>query len=299
LPEFVGPTTIVQNAGEVENNGIDISLNTVLYEKNDLSINSNFNLSANKNKVVKLVDGIDSMVLGNQYYGNTFPVNPTRVEVGKPISTFRGYHFDGVYQSGAIGGTPGHAKYKDLNGDDNITSEDIGNVGDGNPDFTWGWNLNLDYKDFNLNMVFEGAQGNDIYNFQRMRMMGLGSAQFHAVHADYNNSWSATNPSNTIHSGTQAARDSNQWLSSQFLEDGSYTTLRSASLTYNLKDVLNDIGIDQLKVFVNAENLFIITDYSGFDPVSTASGNSDVDLGIDLNAFPISRSFSVGFNLTF
>ena len=299
LPEFVGPTLITQNAGEVENNGLDISLNTVLYEKNDLSINSNFNLSANKNKVVKLVDGIDSMVLGNQYYGNTFPVNPTRVEVGKPISTFRGYHFDGVYQSGASDGTPGHARYKDINGDDNITSEDIGNVGDGNPDFTWGWNLNLDYKNFNLNMVFEGAQGNDIYNFQRMRMMGLGSAQFHAVHADYNNSWSATNPSNTIHSGTQAARDSNQWLSSQFLEDGSYTTLRSASITYNLKDVLNDIGIDQLKVFVNAENLFIITDYSGFDPVSTASGNSDVDLGIDLNAFPISRSFSVGFNLTF
>ena len=91
-------------------------MNTILYEKNDLSINSNFNLSANKNKVVKLVDGIDSMVLGNQYYGNTFPVNPTRVEVGKPISTFRGYHFDGVYQLGASDGTPGHAKYKDLNG---------------------------------------------------------------------------------------------------------------------------------------------------------------------------------------
>ena len=79
----------------------------------------------------------------------------------------------------------------------------------------------------------------------------------------------------------------------------SYTTLRSASLTCNLKSILNDIGINQLKVFVNAENLFIITDYSGFDPVSTASGNSDIDLGIDLNAFPISRSFSVGFNLSF
>ena len=300
LPEFVGPTLITINAGEVENNGLDISLNTVLYEKKDLSINSNFNLSANKNNVVKLVDGIDSMVLGNQYYGNTFPVNPTRVEVGKPISTFRGYHFEGVYQTGNTeGGTPGHAKYRDLDGDNNITSNDIGNVGDGNPDFTWGWNLNVDYKDFNLNMVFDGAQGNDIYNFQRMRMMGLGSAQFHAVHADYNNSWSATNPSNTIHSGTQAARDDNQWLSSQFLEDGSYTTLRSASLTYNLKDALSDFGIEQLKIFVNGENLFIVTDYSGFDPVSTASGNSDVDLGIDLNAFPISRSFSVGFNLTF
>jgi TonB-linked SusC/RagA family outer membrane protein len=300
LPEFVGPTSITQNSGEVENKGFDISLSTVLYEKNNLSINSNFNLSANKNKVVKLVDGINTMVLGNVYYNNTFPVNPTRVEVGMPISTFRGYHFEGVYQTGnSDGGTPGHAKYRDLDGIDGITTDDIGNVGDGNPDYTWGWNLNVDYKDLNLNMVFEGAQGNDIYNFQRMRMMGLGSAQFHAVHADFNNSWSATNPSNTIPSGTQASRDANRWLSSQFLEDGSYTTLRSASLTYNLKDTLSMLGVEQLKVFVNAENLFIITDYSGFDPVSTASGNSDVDLGIDLNAFPISRSFSVGFNLTF
>ena len=168
-----------------------------------------------------------------------------------------------------------------------------------NPDFTWGWNLNLDYKDLNLNMVFEGAQGNEIYNFQRMKMMGLGSAQFHAVHADFNDSWTTSNPSNTIHSGTQAARDANNWLSSQWLEDGSYTSLRSASLTYNLKDALSILGVEQLKVFVNGENLFIMTDYSGFDPVSTASGNSDVDLGIDFNAFPISRSFSVGFNLTF
>ncbi len=299
LPEFVGPTSITQNAGEVENKGFDISLNTVLYEKNDWSINSNFNLSANKNKVVKLVDGIESMVLGNIYYDSTFPVNPTRVEVGQPISTFRGYHFEGVYQTGDAQGTPGHAKYRDLNNDNQITSEDIGNIGDGNPDFTWGWNLNLDYKDLNLNMVFEGAQGNEIYNFQRMRMMGLGSAQFHAVHADFRDSWSTTNPSNTIHAGTQAARDANQWLSSQWLEDGSYTTLRSASLTYNLKDTLSVLGVEQFKVFVNGENLFIITDYSGFDPVSTASGNSDVDLGIDYNAFPISRSFSIGFNLTF
>ena len=150
LPEFVGPTSITQNAGEVENKGFDISLSTVLFEKDDFSINSDFNLSANKNKVVKLVDGVNSMVLGNVYYGSTFPVNPTRVEVGQPISTFRGYQFDGVYQTGATDGTPGHAKYRDLNGDNNITSEDIGNVGDGNPDFTWGWNLNFDYKDFNL-----------------------------------------------------------------------------------------------------------------------------------------------------
>jgi hypothetical protein len=300
LPEFVGPTIVTQNAGEVENKGFDISLNTVLYEKNDLSINSNFNLSSNKNKVLSLVDGLESMVLGNVFYASTFDVNPTRVEVGKPMSSFRGYIFEGIHQTGNTdGGIPGHAKYRDLDGVAGITADDIGTVGDGNPDFTWGWNLDVDIKDFNINMVFEGAQGNDIYNFQRMRMMGLGSGQFHPTHGDFRDSWTTSNPSNTIHAGTQEARNTNRWLSSQWIEDGSYTSLKSMSVTYNFGDRFSDVGIEQVKFFVNAENLFIITDYSGFDPVSTASGNSDVDLGIDLNAFPISKSFSVGFNLTF
>ncbi len=299
LPEFVGPTIITQNAGEVENKGFDISLNTVLYEKNDVSVNSNFNLSSNKNKVLSLVDGLESMVLGNTYYNSTFDVNPTRVEVGRPMSSFRGYIIEGIYQTGNTdGGTPGHRIYKDINEDGKITADDIGTVGDGNPDFTWGWNLDVDIKNFNINMVFEGAQGNDIYNFQRMRMMGMGSGQFHAVHADFLDSWTPTNPSNTIHAGTLDARGS-KWLNSQWIEDGSYTSLKSMSVTYDFGDRFSNFGIEQVKLFVNAENLFIITDYSGFDPVSTASGNSDVDLGIDLNAFPISKSFSVGFNLTF
>lgn len=300
LPEFVGPTIVTQNAGEVENKGFDISLNTVLYEKNDLAINSNFNLSSNKNKVLSLVDGLESMVLGNVFYASTFDVNPTRVEVGKPMSSFRGYIFEGIHQTGNTdGGIPGHAKYRDLDGVAGITADDIGTVGDGNPDFTWGWNLDVDIKDFNINMVFEGAQGNDIYNFQRMRMMGLGSGQFHPTHGDFRDSWTTSNPSNTIHAGTQEARNTNRWLSSQWIEDGSYTSLKSMSVTYNFGDRFSNFGVEQVKFFVNAENLFIITDYSGFDPVSTASGNSDVDLGIDLNAFPISKSFSVGFNLTF
>ena len=101
--EFVGPTSITQNAGEVENKGFDISLSTVLFEKDDFSINSDFNLSANKNKVVKLVDGVNSMVLKCilRFYLSS---KSTRVEVGQPISTFRSYHFDGVYQTGATDG---------------------------------------------------------------------------------------------------------------------------------------------------------------------------------------------------
>ena len=240
------------------------------------------------------------MELGNLYYGNSFPVAPTRVEVGKPISTFRGYKFDGVYQLGEedeaaiYGKVPGDARYVDINNDGVISTDDITTVGDGNPDFTWGWNWDISYKKFELSFVLLASHGNDIYNFQRMGMMGLGSAQFHAVHADYNDRWTPENPSNIA-----AQRDGQEFLSSQFIEDGSYVTLKNVVLGYTFTDVLNQIGLDDLRIYGGAENLFIITDYSGYDPESTASGNSDVDLGIDYNAYPINRSFTLGLKLTF
>lgn len=301
FPAFVGPEYIRVNAGDVENKGFDITLGWNVFDNDDWHIGSNLSLSSNKNEVISLVDGIEAIELGNAYYGNSFPVNPTRVEVGKSISTFRGYVFEGVYQLGeeaeaaVYGRVPGDAKYKDVNGDGVISTDDITTVGDGNPDMTWGWNWDLTYKNFDLNFLLLGSHGNDIYNFQRMRMMGLGSAQFHAVHEDYLNRWTSTNPSN-IPSG----RDGTEFLSSQFIEDGSYVTLKSVVLGYTIpSSIVEKLKLDTLRLYMNAENLFILTDYSGFDPESTASGSSDLDLGIDYNAYPINRSFSIGVNLKF
>jgi TonB-linked SusC/RagA family outer membrane protein len=300
LPSYVGPTVIAQNVGEVENKGFDATLGWNVFNNEDWNINSTMSISSNKNKVIELVDGQQSMELGNLYYNSTFPVSPTRVEVGKPMSSFRGYKFDGVYQLGeeaeaaSFGKVPGDARYLDINIDGNLTTDDITTVGDGNADYTWGWNWDISYKKFDLNFVLLGSQGNDIYNFQRMKMMGLGSSQFHAVHADYNNRWSPTNPSDIA-----SRRDGQEFLSSQFIEDGSYVTLKNIVLGYSFDNVLNHIGLDELRLYASAENLFIITDYTGFDPESTASGNSDVDLGIDYNAYPISRSFTLGLKMTF
>jgi len=300
LPSFVGPTVVVENVGEVENKGFDINLGLILLDKGDWHISSNLNFSRNVNKVIALVDGNESLELGNIYYGNTFPVNPTRVEVGQPISSFRGYVFEGVYQqdeanaAAEFGKVPGQAKYKDVNEDGVISSDDIVTVGDGNPDFTWGWNWNLSWKKLDLNLILLGSQGNEIYNFQRMRMMGLGAAQFHAVHADYLNRWTPENPSNI-----PSARNGTEFLSSQFIEDGSFVTLKNIAIGYTIDRGLDKIGAHALRLYVNAENLFILTDYTGYDPESTASGNSDVDLGIDYNAYPINRSVSFGLKLTF
>ncbi|MCG8309042.1 MAG: TonB-dependent receptor [Cytophagales bacterium] len=299
LPSYVGPTVVTQNVGEVENKGFDLRLGMTLVDNDDWHVSSILSVSKNKNKVLALVDEVELMELGKVYQNNTFPVNPTAVQLGKPISTFRGYIFEGVYQKGEedeaalYGKVPGQARYKDINGDTLISSDDIVTVGDGNPDFTWGWNWTVSWRKLDLNFLVLGAHGNDIYNFTRMRMMGLGAAQFHAVHADYNDRWTENNPSE-IPSG----RDGTEFLSSQFIEDGSFVSMKNITLGYNF-DFSGSSFIETLRLYVSAENLFIITDYSGFDPEATASGSSDVDLGIDLNAYPINRAYSIGLKFMF
>lgn len=302
LPEFVGPTRKFVNAGEVENKGFEITLGARILNNNDWSINSTLSVSSNKNKVLALNDDVEFIVIGDNIRENTFPVKPTRVEVGLPISSFRGYVFEGVYQLGEeaeaalFNKAPGDAKYKDINGDGAITTDDITTVGDGNADFTWGWNWDVGYKNWNLNFVLTGSQGNDIYNLQRGRLMALGAQQFHAVHGDYRDRWTTTNPSN-IPSG----RDGTEILSSQFIEDGSYITMKNIALGYNVDSkLLNKLGLTNARIYASVENLFIITDYTGFDPEATASvSNADADVGIDYNSYPINRSVTFGLNVTF
>lgn len=302
LPSYVGPTRRYVNAGVVENKGFDITLGTKILKDENWNINSTLSVSHNNNKVLSLYDDVQYIEVGDPIRENTFPVKPTRVEVGLPINTFRGYIFEGVYQLGEeTQGTPGKAKYKDLSGpngipDGIITTDDITNVGSGNPDFTWGWNWDVNYKNWNLNFLMTGSQGNDIYNFQRARLMALGALQFHAVYGDYRNRWTPTNPSN-IPSG----RDGTQILSTQFLEDGSFVAMKNISLGYNFKtDFLEKIGVDKLRVFASVENLFILTKYSGFDPESTFSSiNQDADAGIDYNSYPNNRTFTFGLNVGF
>jgi TonB-dependent starch-binding outer membrane protein SusC len=169
-------------------------------------------------------------------------------------------------------------------------------VGDGNPDFSFGWNGAVRYKQIDLNFLVTGMYGNEMYNFQRSKMMSLGGATFNASHADYLNRWTPTNPSNI-----PSVRDRTEALSSQFIEDGSYVNLKNVSLGYSFKNVafFKTIGLNNLKIYGSIDNAFILTKYTGFDPETTASGNSDVDLGIDINTYPMSRTYTFGVKLTF
>jgi len=302
FPPFYGATIQTVNAGEVENKGFEVTLDTRILQNDTWNIKSTLSVSSNKNKVLSLNGDVQAQAYGDVIRENTFPVNPTIVEVGQPISAFRGYIFEGVWQLGeeaeaaVFNAEPGDAKYRDINGDNAITTDDLTIVGDGNPDFVWGWNWDVSYKNWNLNFLMTGSQGNDIYNLQRARLMALGAQQFHAVHGDYRDRWSPTNPSNI-----PAGRNGTEILSSQFIEDGSYITMKNIALSYNVdNDFLNKIGLDAIRLYASVANLFIITDYSGFDPEATSSvSNADADVGIDYNAYPLNRSFTFGVNVKF
>jgi len=307
LPEFVGPTVMAQNIGEMENKGFEFVLGWTPKMRKDWSVSNTITFNRNVNKVTALVND-EPIEMGLPYMTNTFAANPTRIEVGLPLGSFRGYIFEGVWQTDEAaeaanwGRKPGDAKYRDVSGpagepDGAITADDITTVGDGNPDFTFGVNGNVSWKNLSVDYLFTGSVGNDIYNFQRGRMMSLGASTFHAVHADYKDRWTVDNPSNEIPSG----RNGTELLSSAFVEDGSYLALKNVSLSYLFKNVsaFKAIGLESLKVYGSVENAFILTGYRGFDPESTASGGSDVDLGIDINAYPLARAFTMGVKLTF
>ena len=306
LPGFVGPTVVAVNVGKMENKGFELVLGLTAFENKDWNLTSNITFSRNINTVLELVNG-NPIEKGSVYMANTFPANPTRLEVGKSMGNFRGYQFLGVYQLGEealaakYGRKPGDAKYADLSGpkgvpDGIISSDDLTDVGNGNPKFSFGWNGAIRYRQIDLNFLVTGMDGNQIYNFQRARMMSLGALTFNASHADYLNRWTPTNPSNI-----PASRDKTEMLSSQFIEDGSFVALKNITLGYSFKQnvLFKKIGLDALKVYGSIDNAYILTKYTGFDPESTASGNSDVDLGIDLNTYPLPRTFTLGVKLTF
>ena len=308
LPDFVGPTRQFVNAGEILNEGIDINLGTRILRNDDWNINSTLTISRNRNEVLALNDGLEFIEIGQNVSGfSGTPLNATRIEVGRPISSLRGFIFDGVWQLGeedeaaTFGRIPGDARFRDISGPDGvpdgvITTDDITVVGDANPDFTWGWNWDISYKNLNLNFLLTGSQGNDIYNLQNARLLGVFTRQTNPTLGAFRNRWSTTNPSNV-----PARVDGAQTLSSQFIEDGSFVSMKNIVFSYNFNQkVTNALGINNARLYASAQNLFIITDYSGFDPETTASvNNEDVDLGLDINSVPLNRTITLGLNVSF
>lgn len=316
LPATAGaanPPTV--NLGNVENKGFDISAN---YHNSigEFKFNIGANISTYRNTITKLPDpGYFDLNVGSRI--GTL----VRNQVGHPLGAFYGYKTLGIYQSDAAaktgatydGAAAGSYIYADTNGDGKVTDADRTYIGNPNPDFTYGVNLNTSYKGFDFTAVFYGSQGNDDLNYIKYWTDQYNSFVGGKRTELLTNSAIVVNGVVTNPEATQTALNYKQAIgstvnSSFYIENGSFLKMRVAQLGYTFApNVLKYVGVSKLHVYVQGTNLFTITKYTGPDPEIVPSINNlgngnrqSAAFGIDFGAYPNNqRVYTVGVNLSF
>ncbi len=337
------------NTGAIQNKGIEFTLNTVNISKNNFEWRTGATLSFNRNKLTKLYTDDASIpgTTGGQVY--------TLSEIDGPVGRFYGYNVIGMftkeddfYQKNSLGeykldkdgnrlpvARPadsngnlypiaqrgiwvGDYMYEDVNGDGMITEGDRKYIGDPNPDFTFGLNNVIRWKDLELSFFFSGSVGNDVLNLvklnhsdptawgNKLKMVSdyaqIGMIDPEGSLNDISNVY-VINPDQAkvqrISVSGESQNDNNR-LSSRFVEDGSYIRLKTLSLSYNLpKKWLKPLKFDWVQVYANVQNLFTITGYDGYDPELGSIGQSVVLQGIDNYRYPSPRIYNFGLKVNF
>jgi TonB-linked SusC/RagA family outer membrane protein len=312
IPNSTGYSKMMINRGTISNKGIDISLTGVAIAKKDIYLSFGGNISVNRNRIEEL--GIpespvfypgDEVVYASYYLGNNvssgntfkFPVNIFMV--GQPIGMLIGYQSDGIIQEGdqdiPKDFQPGDVKVIDQNGDGKIDVKDRVIIGDPNPDFTYGCNIDFSYKRFSFSLQGYGVYGNEILNGQGMDFYTAEGFQKNIFPAAYHEAWRPDRPSNAYprilysEEGWAAATD-------RLIEDGSYFRITNITLGY---DIPVKKHIQKLHVYASLNNLLTITGYSGYDPNITSFMYDGSIMGVDWNPFPYARTFVFGLNVNF
>lgn len=300
LPAASGFTSSTQNIGEVENKGLELTVNGTVIQKGKFSWTSDFNISWNRNEVIAL--NSEAARISTSAY--------QVAEVGYPISSFRLLKILGVFQNAAEVAAnpiqhprtqPGDYRFLDVDGSGGITDADRTIVGNPWPDFTWGFGSRFSYGNFTLNVQLNGSQGNEIY-FQggEVNLNGAGVQNQLAMMADR---WkSESDPG----AGTMSRAIRNNYAfgfsaaSSKFLFDGSFTRIRNVNLSYNVPKSFTDrIRVKSLNVFADVTNLYTFTDYPGYDPEGSTTGDNIAATGVDFFAYPNPRTWSLGVRFAF
>jgi TonB-linked SusC/RagA family outer membrane protein len=289
------------NVGNIKNKGFDLEINTINTNASSaLKWNSSLNFSTNRNEVEKLATETD-VVLGQII-----------LRVGESIGTFYGYQFDGIFQtneeadaspvfntqqSGAAKAKAGDRKYRDVVADGVIDEKDRTILGTALPDFTWGFNNNVSFKNFTFSFFFQGSQGNKMANLNASTLEDLRGLNNVSAEAGLNR-WSPINPSNRYPRALADRSVDVGTFSSAFVEDASYIRLKNVTLAYNFPaSLFQNISLRNVRVYVSATNLLTITDYSGYDPEGSSWGTTTRLPGIDQGRYPLNKTYLVGLNI--
>jgi len=294
ISNYDGGGSYLKNIGKVNNKGWEFMIEGSPYKNKNFSWSTAFNASFNNNKVINL--GKDSLLERPLIGGGLISSSIQVVKVGQPMGAFYLIPWDGVYQADKGNYKAGDARYRDVDGNGSIGFEDRVISGSATPKFTWGFNNNLSYKNFELNIFIQGSHGNKIFNATYAATAVPTSDVKFINLADAANYWTSSNTGSTW---ANPGSKNKSWVeSTQFLQDGSYVRLKNVSLSYTVgKDLLKVLSA---KVYVSAQNIATITKYKGFDPeATTTSTGSDVDAGIDLGAYPSPKTITVGVQLKF
>jgi len=305
---FIG-TTVPQNVGSMKNNGFELQLG---YNDRvgDFQWNASGNFSVITNKVLHLAEGVSNIESGSDA-DFTEGLNPTNTAVGQAIQSFYGWVVEGIFQDSAdikkhatqTGGTgPGDLKFKDLDGNGVIDNNDRKFLGSFIPKFTYSLSLGATYKNFGLNVFFQGVQGNKIYNATRTATEGM--IRFFNAGTQVLNAWTPTNTNTKIPRAISADPNQNARPSTRFIEDGSYLRLKNVMLSYSVPEkslqTLTKGVVNGFRIYVSAQNILTITNYSGFDPeVGNRTPNTSLTNGIDYAVYPQPKAYQVGINLNF
>jgi TonB-linked SusC/RagA family outer membrane protein len=288
------------NVGEMHNSGIDIQL---IYHKmwGDFSFEANATFTTYKNEIVAIAEGYDYFDDGGSRIGSF-----NRNMVGHSMSEFWGYNVMGLFQSqGEVDGAatqdaaePGFFRYEDIDGSGAIDPDDRMFIGNPNPDFTYGLNLVLGYKGFDLTAFFYGSQGNDIFNYNKWWLDFWPSFQGQKSTDLLYNSWTPSNTGAEVPKASNKSNFSTNTVSnSYYVEDGSFFRLKNLQIGYTFdKAVLGNV-FSSARVYLQATNLLTISKYSGLDP-ELASFN-DTSMGVDEGNLPAIQQYLVGVSFGF
>ena len=335
LPTSSGYDSMVINAGETENKGIDLTINSTNIMTKDFTWNTAVTLSHNKNSVKKLTG--EDVQLWEASFG--YNQNTHIIGVNQPLGQMYGYVTDGLYQvsdfdydeatktytlkdgvpySGKKTDVkPGMWKFKNVDGseDNKITENDKTVIGNAYPKFYGGINNTFTYKDFDLSIFLTYSFGNDVFNATKLTNTKTALQNKNVLDiANSSNRWVVVNKKGELITDPQEMADINKgktvaavydneigdtYIHSWAVEDGSYLKLSNITLGYTFpRKMLSKIGISKLRLYATGSNLLTWTKYSGFDPEVSTMG-SGLTPGVDFGAYPKSRSFVFGINLAF
>lgn len=305
IPSYVGESKPYGNVGTMENQGFELE-SSYKFKVGDFNFKVAGNATYLNNKLINL--GNETGFQNYDGYQNLGAIS--RAENGETFPFFYGYKTDGLFQNlNEVNeyiftdedgnesliqpkAKPGDVRFKDLNNDGKIDDKDKTKIGKGMPDWIFGANLFVTWKNFDFSMMWQGTQGNDIFDATRRLDIPYMNLPAYML-----NRWTGEGTSTTIPRFT-FTDENNNWLSSDlYVKDGSYMRLKNLQIGYVLPQSLTKkMLINSLRLFVSAENLLTFTKYEGFDPEISSGGTS---LGVDRGVYPQARVFTMGLNLNF